>query len=41
MAYEGIKIFVNKGLKLDKDAYIFQKMKLLFLPPVLGVRGIR
>lgn len=38
--YEGITVFIHKGLKIKSDAYIYQKRKLPFLPPSFDVRGI-
>lgn len=38
--YEGIKVFIEKGLKLEEDILIYRKLKLPFVGTVLGSKGI-
>lgn len=38
--YEGIKIFINKSLKLGDEILIYQKLKLPFIGAIYGAKGI-
>lgn len=38
--YEGIKIFIEKELKLEEDILIYRKLKLPVIGTVLGSKGI-
>jgi len=38
--YQGVKIFVKKGLQVATNATVFQRLRIPFLPPLLGAEGI-
>ncbi|WP_246517027.1 hypothetical protein [Clostridium aciditolerans] len=38
--YEGIKVFIEKGLILEEDILIYRKLKLPFAGTILGSKGI-
>lgn len=38
--YEGVKIYVHKALRLNKNAKVFQKLKLPLLGIFWGYEGI-
>jgi hypothetical protein len=38
--YEGVKIFIEKGLQLDADILIYQKLKLPLIGNIFGTKGI-
>lgn len=38
--YEGIKVFINKSLKLGDEILIYQKLKLPFIGAIYGAKGI-
>lgn len=38
--YEGIKIFINKSLKLEEEILVYQKLKLPFIGAIYGVKGV-
>lgn len=40
MEYEGVKIYIHKGVKLKDDPCIFQWKKFWFFPPIFGVKGM-
>lgn len=41
MEYEGVNVYLHKGLKLDKDIHVYQKLRLPFLGSIFGVKGVR
>ena len=38
--YEGIKVFINKSLKLEEEILVYQKFKLPFIGAIYGVKGV-
>lgn len=38
--YKDIKVFIEKGLQLDEEILIYQKMKLPFIGIMFGSKGI-
>lgn len=38
--YEGIKVFINKSLKLGEEILVYQKLKLPFIGAIYGVKGV-
>lgn len=38
--YEGVKVFIEKGLELDEDISIYQKLKLPLVGAIFGTKGI-
>ena len=41
MEYEGVKVYLQKGLILNQDIHVYQKLKIPFLGSVFGVKGVR
>ena len=41
MEYEGVKVYLQKGLILSNDIHVSQKLKIPFLGSVYGVKGVR
>lgn len=39
-SYDGIKIFIEKFLKIEDEIYIYQKMKLPLIGQIYGVKGV-
>jgi len=40
-AVEGVKVFIEKKLKMDEDVLILQHPRLPFSKPSFGVQGVR
>lgn len=38
--YEGVKVFIEKGLQLDENILIYQKLKLPLIGSIFGTKGI-
>lgn len=38
--YEGVKVFIENGLELAGDIFIYQKLKLPLIGTIFGTRGI-
>jgi hypothetical protein len=38
--YQGVKVFILKDLKIVGDMTVYQKMKLPFMEPGFGIKGI-
>jgi len=41
MEYEGVKVYLQKGLILNEDIHVYQKLKIPFLGSIFGVKGVR
>ena len=41
MEYEDVKVYFHKSIILSKDIHVYQKLKLPFIGPIYGVKGIR
>ena len=39
-SYDGIKIFIEKFLKLEDEIYIYEKVKLPLIGQIYGVKGV-
>lgn len=38
--FQGVKVFISKELKIKGDINIYQKLKIPFMAPVFGVKGV-
>lgn len=38
--YNGVKIFIEKGLQLDDEILVYRKLKLPFVGNIFGVKGV-
>lgn len=38
--YDGIKIFIEKGLQLDDEILVYRKLKLPLVGNIFGVKGV-
>jgi len=41
MEYEGVKVYLHKGLIISKDVHVYQKLKIPFFGSIFGVKGVR
>lgn len=40
LEYNGVKAYISKYLKLQEDILIYQKIKIPFIGPIYGAKGI-
>jgi len=41
MEYEGVKVYLHKSLIINKDVYVYQKLKIPFFGSIYGINGVR
>lgn len=41
MEYEGVNVYLHKGLIISKDVHVFLKLKIPLLGSIFGVKGVR
>ena len=39
--YEGVKVYLHRGLVLSNDIHVYQKLKIPFFGAIFGVKGVR
>ena len=41
MEYEGVKVYLDRGLILSNDIHVYQRLKIPFSDATFGVKGVR